>query len=68
MLLKHNFTESSMLDSCEYDTDENELTVNFNNGRTYIYKDCPQSYYDGLIGAKSAGKYFNSIKQGLTIK
>lgn len=67
-LLNHQFTNSSMLASATYDTATQELTVEFNNGRTYIYEDVSVNIYNGLIGAKSAGGYFNNIKSDLKVK
>ncbi len=65
---RHEFKDSSMLSSCEYNTDEKELSVQFVGGRIYTYVDVPEECYDGLITAKSAGKYFNSIKAELKMK
>lgn len=57
-----------MLSSTIYDTETKELTVVFTNGRSYTYEDVDTNTYNSLIGAKSAGGYFNSIKKGLKIK
>jgi len=64
----HTFIGSSMLASCTYDTEEKELAVTFNGGKTYTYEDVDKSTYDSLISAKSAGSYFNSIKKELSQK
>lgn len=68
--MKHKFyfMQSSMLSACEYDDENKELTVTFSNGRDYTYEDVDKSIYDSLISAESAGKYFNSIKKGLSVK
>ncbi len=66
-ILTHQF-ESTMLVGCSYDTENKELQVTFNNNRSYTYVDVDRSIYDDLISAKSAGKYFNSIKAGLVQK
>lgn len=66
--MKHNFTNSSMLSSAEYNEEKKELTVTFSNGKDYVYEDVNKSSYDSLITAESAGKYFNSIKGTLKIK
>lgn len=57
-----------MLANAGYDTEEKELTVTFTNGRAYTYTDVEKSTYEELIGSKSAGGYFNSIKKGLVQK
>ena len=68
MINRYEFPDSAMLASCEYDTKEKELSVTFKNGRTYVYVDVPEDTYNQLIGAKSAGGYFNSIKRDLKQK
>ena len=68
MIRDFQFTNSSMLASCYYDDETEELTVTFTNGKPYIYIDVPRRVYDELIEAKSAGKYFNNCKQSLTLK
>lgn len=62
--LNHSF-ESAMLSTCDYDTEAKELTVTFNGGKSYTYIDVPRRTYDELIEAKSAGRYFNLIKNNL---
>lgn len=66
--LNYSFENSSMLSSCDYDTEEKELTVTFNGGKSYTYINVEKSTYDDLINAPSAGKFFNSIKKELTQK
>lgn len=68
MILNHQFTNSSMLVSATYDTETKELTLEFNGGKTYTYEDVDVNIYNGLIGAKSAGGYFASVKKGLKLK
>lgn len=68
MIMNFQFVTSSMLSSVSYDTETNEMTVTFNNGRSYIYEDVDRIIYENLISAKSAGAYFNSIKKDLKVK
>ncbi len=68
MIERYQFTNSSMLASCEYDTVAKELTVTFSNGKDYVYVDVDKQTYEDLINAPSAGKHFNSIKSGLVQK
>ncbi len=68
MIERFQFTNSSMLASCEYNTVAKELTVTFSNGKDYIYVDVDKQTYEDLISAPSAGKHFNSIKSSLVQK
>lgn len=68
MRFEHGFAESSMLNACAYDDETNELTVQFTNGKLYVYEEVPIETYRELISAESAGRYFNSIKKGLKQK
>lgn len=66
--LNHGFEDSSMLSSCDYDTETNEMTVTFATGRSYTYVGVDKTIYDDLVNAPSAGRYFNGIKSTLEIK
>lgn len=44
-----------------YNIDSSILEIVFNDGVTYRYYDVPQSVYDGLITAGSAGQYFHRM-------
>lgn len=68
MIERYQFTNSSMLASCEYDTVTKELIVTFTNGKDYIYVDVDKQTYEDLINAPSAGKFFNGIKSSLVQK
>ena len=68
MIERYQFTNSSMLASCEYNTVAKELTVTFKNGKDYVYIDVDKQTYEDLIDAPSAGKFFNSIKSSLAQK
>ena len=67
-MLNHEFTESTMLASCEYDMENKELMVEFKNGKKYYYIDIDPVIYADLITAKSPGRYFNGIKKELVQK
>lgn len=64
----YSFTNSTMLSSCDYNTDDRELTVTFNGGKSYTYVDVEKEFYDSLINAPSAGKFFNAHKASLEQK
>lgn len=68
MRFEHGFVGSSMLNACAYDDEAKELTVQFSNGKIYVYEDVPVETYRELISADSAGRYFNSVKKGLKQK
>ena len=53
---------SSTLGPCEFDTDTNELTIEFQSGSTYIYNRVPRSVWDGLKTAASPGSYWHRYK------
>lgn len=55
----HEFENSSMLKSCDYDDEKCILTVTFTKGnKDYKYADVPKPVYEDLKDAESAGKYF----------
>lgn len=68
MINNHTFENSSMLSSCSYDNENHELTVTFSGGKSYTYVDVENEFYHSLIGAPSAGKFFNAHKKSLEIK
>ena len=54
---------SSNLSSASYDSETAELTIEFNNGSTYLYSNVPPGIWTGLQASGSQGSYFhNSIK------
>lgn len=57
-----------MLINASYDNIAQEMTVTFTDGKSYTYIDVDQRLYNELIGAKSAGSYFNRAKQTLVQK
>jgi hypothetical protein len=68
MIYNHTFEKSSFLASCSYDSDKQELTINFHNGRSYTYVEVSINTYNDLVNAKSAGIYFSQIKSELKLK
>lgn len=56
---------SSNIAAIGYDSDTNELVVEFNNGGVYKYLDVPFETYQELMDAESHGVYFNAnIRKG----
>lgn len=55
----HEFHNSNMLRSCDYDEAEKILTITFTKGnKDYKYADVPKPIYEDLKAAESAGKFF----------
>jgi hypothetical protein len=50
---------SSVIASIAYDAPAKTLEVEFGTGRVYLYLDVPQSEFEALTRAPSAGAYFN---------
>lgn len=50
---------SSVIARVAYDEEEKALSIWFRETGRYIYSNVPQSVYDGLRKAPSAGRYFN---------
>lgn len=57
-MTKHVFTDSTSLEYAEYDDANCILSVKFVNGHEYKYEDVSKEIFDGLIDAKSAGRFF----------
>jgi hypothetical protein len=53
-------TGSSNVAGAGYDEDTRTLTVKFHSGKSYTFANVPESIYQGLLDADSAGKYFNA--------
>lgn len=66
-MIKTHPLNSSMLVSCQYDTDSSQLSVKF-SGSGKVYRSAqpvPEAIYEGLIDADSAGKYYNAKIKGV---
>ena len=60
--------KSSSIRSAGYDPKTGKLEVEFMRGTVYSYFGVPQSVYDGLLAAESAGKYFQcNIRNNYTV-
>lgn len=54
---------SSNVESVGYDLNTQTLEVEFKNGNIYQYFDIPETIYDAMVKADSAGKFLiNNIK------
>ena len=52
--------QSSDLSAVDYDGWSGTLTIEFHSGGVYEYYHVPPSEYDGLMNARSHGKYFHA--------
>lgn len=56
------YVASSNLDFVEYDARKQELKITFqSSARVYHYLNVPLSVYNGLLRAKSKGKFFHHV-------
>jgi hypothetical protein len=58
------FPSSSNLASASYEPDVEDLTIEFQSGDSYVYRNVPVSVYRGLCQASSAGSYFHRQIKG----
>lgn len=56
--MKRDQVASSNLVSVGYDPRSETLEIEFMNGSVYQYYNVPESIYDALIAAPSAGRFF----------
>ena len=60
---------STVIRSFQYDPGQRELTVVFQSGREYTYRDVPAETARALEAASSQGEYFNEhIRENFTFK
>jgi len=48
-----------------YNSDEQELYVQFLSGATYVYHGVPEHVYEEIMGAPSKGSYLNRVIKGV---
>jgi hypothetical protein len=56
---------STVVDKIEYDVEHRVLTVAFQSGKVYYYKDVPHGVYISLRAARSKGRYLNKNIKGV---
>lgn len=52
--------ESSFLKAHKYDPNSRRLVVEYHDGKRYEHLDVPAEKHASMIGAQSAGAYYNS--------
>jgi hypothetical protein len=50
--------ESALVAKTEFAPANNELVIEFNNGKKYLYKNFTREDYDLFVAAESKGKHF----------
>jgi hypothetical protein len=58
-MLESYFPDSSAIRTVAYDEEAQELTIGLSTGRTYVYRGVESWVYEGLLTAKSAGRFYN---------
>ena len=51
---------STVIRRFHYESQRNELVIQFHSGRRYAYSDVPASVADGMRAAHSRGAFFNA--------
>lgn len=51
--------KSSSIAAVGYDTESNELEIQFKSGGLYRYKKVPQHIFENMLNATSIGHYFH---------
>ena len=63
MVVWHDVVSSNIL-AIAYDLDTRTLFIQFKDGDRYRYADVSVDVFDGLLFAKSVGKYFHANIRG----
>ncbi|KKN07833.1 hypothetical protein LCGC14_1062860 [marine sediment metagenome] len=59
MAVSWQSVESTNINQIGYDAGTQELSVRFNSGAEYVYKDVPGSVYADFLDSDSKGKFLN---------
>jgi hypothetical protein len=55
-------TDSSNIDSIEYDVETEHMVVTFSSNEMYSYRNVPPAVFGALVAADSVGAHFNRLK------
>jgi len=58
------YVDSSNIEAVQYNTDNQELYVQFLSGGTYCYHDVPEEIFNELLEASSKGSFLNRVIKG----
>lgn len=56
--------DSSALSDLSYNQNTRDLLIEFTSGDKFVYHDVPQSAWDGIRSARSAGSYYHAHLRG----
>ncbi len=63
MIIKITKLDSSIIESFGYDTNKQEMLIEFNGGSQYLYKNVNEIVVTEFMDAESKGRYINEIKK-----
>ena len=59
------YVDSSNIEAIGYNSDGQELYIQFLSGVTYVYYGVPQHIYEEIMDAPSKGSYLNRVIKGV---
>ena len=59
------YVDSSNIEAIGYNSDGQELYIQFLSGVTYVYYGVPQHIYEEIMAAPSKGSYLNRVIKGV---
>lgn len=62
--IKFKETETSAIESVNYDENEVEMIIKFRDGRSYKYYNVPPMIFKNFINSSVKSKFFNNIIRG----
>lgn len=60
-----NYVDSSNIEAIGYNSDAQELYIQFLSGATYVYYGVPEHVYEEIMDAPSKGSYLNRVIKGV---
>jgi hypothetical protein len=60
-----HYVDSSNVEAVGYESEAQELHVQFLSGAYYIYHGVPREIYDDLLAAPSIGSFLNRVVKGV---
>jgi hypothetical protein len=59
------YVDSSNIEAIGYNSDAQELHIQFLSGATYVYYGVPEHIYEEIMDAPSRGSYLNRVIKGV---
>ena len=63
MIIEITKLDSSIIESFGYDTNKQQMLIEFSGGSQYLYKDVNEIVVTEFMDAESKGRYINEIKK-----